>query len=227
MKRLFTLFLLSLGLYSAAFAQSTFEVSATSVWTILPGGDDDVDGHIVIHNPTNAVQTIKWERTIMNITPGCETQVCDLNLCYLAHISSKTFDIDPDSSGNIFVHFRNLDLIPDASGLVHLKMYNTSNPADSVVIAYLFTPETSDTENPLPAATVQMFPNPATDYFLLNNAEAVQRIRLFSLDSREVARYTANPGQQYSLASLPDGSYVIVLEDKNGRVFQALPVVKK
>lgn len=227
MKRSVTLLLLFLGLVSAPIAQTTFNISTNSVWTIAESGDDDVEGHIVIHNPTNAVQPIKWERTIVNITSGCHTQVCDLNYCYIATVSTKTFNISPDSTGNIIVHFVNEDLLEGATALVHLKMSNVNNPADSAVITYLFTPETSGTKDGLPAANVKLFPNPTTDYFLLENAEAVQRIRLFSLDSREAARFTATPGQSYSLAGLPSGTYLLALEDKNGQVFQALSVVKK
>ena len=60
MKRTVTLFLLSVGLLGATFAQTTFQVSTNSVWTIAPTGNDDVEGFFVISNPTNATQTIKW-----------------------------------------------------------------------------------------------------------------------------------------------------------------------
>lgn len=227
MKRSVTLLLLSFGLLGAAFAQTTFQVSTNSVWTIAPSGDDDVEGYFVISNPTSTVQTIKWERTIVDITSGCLIQVCDLTLCWLPTVSSKTFDIDPGTNGNIILHFVNHDLIPDASALVNLKLSNNNNPADSVVVTFLYTPETADAKDLLPAATVQLYPNPATDYFLLQQADDVQRIRLFSTDGREVANYTANPGQQYSLAGLANGTYAAVLEDKNGRAFQAISIVKK
>jgi len=227
MKRFVTLLLLLSGFIGASFAQTTFEISSNSVWTITPGEVEDMEGHITIHNPTNAVQTIKWERTVINITPGCLSQICDLNLCYIPSVSTKTFDIVADGTGNIIMHFLNPDLIANATALVNLKLSNLNNPADSVVVAYLFTPETSATKDRLPAASVKLFPNPTTDYFLLENADAVQRIRLFSLNSREVARYAATPAQSYSLAGLPTGSYVLALEDKNGQVFQAISLLKK
>lgn len=226
MKRFGTLLFLFLGFMGASFAQSSFSISTNSVWTITPASED-VEGHIEITNPTNATQTIRWERTVMNITAGCHTQVCDLNLCYIPTVSTQKFDIAAGSTGSIIMHFLNPDLLSDATTLVNLKLFNDNNPSDSVIVAYLFTPETSGTKDGLTAANVKLFPNPTTDYFLLENAEAVQHIRLFSLDSREVARYTATPAQSYSLAGLPTGSYVLALEDKNGQVFQAISLVKK
>lgn len=226
MKRLVTLLVLSLGLFGIASGQTSFNITTNSVWTIASSLEDDVEGLITISNPTASTQTIKWERTVLNITSGCQTQVCDLNLCYIPSVSTKTFDIAAGASGDILMHFLNTDMNPNATALAQLKLSNLNNPADSVIVTFLFTPETSGTKD-LPAATVKMFPNPATDYFRLDQAEAVSRMRLFALDGREVARFTAVPGETYSLAAVPVGSYVLALEDKNGRVFQALELAKQ
>lgn len=227
MTRVFTILSLLLVFGGAVSAQSTFSVTATEVWTIAPHYETDVEGHFDITNTTNVVQTIKWERSVINITNGCSSQVCDINLCYLPHISSKTFDLAGNATGNIIMHFLNPDSLMGASGILHLKMSNVNVPQDTVTVAFLFTSESSNTDNPLPAATVKMFPNPTVDYFQLQNADAVNRIRVFSLDNREVARFTATPGEIYSLSSQPAGTYVLALEDESGRVFQALELVKK
>lgn len=224
MKRLFTLLFLLLGFLSAVSAQS-FSVSATEVWTIAPHTEPDVEGHITITNLTNSTQTIKWERTETQITSDCFSQVCDLNLCYIPVVSTKTFDIDANASGNIIMHFLNPNGIQGAEALIHLKMSNVANPADSIVVAYLFTSPLSGTGD-LPLAQVKLFPNPTTDYFLLENAEAVNRIRVISMQGREVARFTATPGERYSLDSQAAGTYFLALEDEQGRVFQTIELVK-
>ncbi|MEQ1744876.1 MAG: T9SS type A sorting domain-containing protein [Saprospiraceae bacterium] len=227
MNRLFTALFLCLGFSAFVSAQSSFSVSETEVWEIVPLNATDVEGHFTITNTTNTTQTIRWTRTEVNITPGCETQVCDINLCYLPFVSTRTFDLPANATGNIIMHFLNPDSIVGASGVIRLKMTNENIPADSATVTFLFTPSTSGTDSPLPLANVKVYPNPTTDYFLLENADAVQRIRLFSLDSREVANFTANPAERYSLASQPSGTYILVLEDEQGRAFQAAELVKK
>lgn len=227
MKRLISTLLLLTGFSALVSAQSTFSVSATEVWEIAPHNNPDVEGHFTITNTTNASQTIRWTRTVVNITNGCETQICDINLCYLPVVSTRTFNLDANSTGNIIMHFLNYDTIMGAAGVIRLKMTNENVPADSVTVTHLFTSPLSSTDNPLPKADVKVFPNPTADYFLLENAEAVHRIRLFSLDSREVTRYTATPGERYSVANQPAGAYILVLEDKDGRVFQAAELVKR
>ncbi len=227
MKRFFTTLLLLVSFSAFLSAQSTFSVSSTEVWTIAPHQIPDVEGHFTITNTTNAMQTIRWTRSIMNITNGCETQVCDINLCYLASVSTRTFDLAANASGSIIMHFLNWDSIVGASGVIRLTMSNVNVPADSVTVTYLFSSPLSSTDNPLPTANVKVFPNPTVDYFQLENADAVSSIRLLSLDSREVARFTANPGERYSIAQQPAGTYIMVLEDQQGRAFQAAEIVKR
>lgn len=226
MKRFATLFLTTFCFFGFASAQS-FTISAPEIWTIAPHDNPDVEGHLEIHNTTQTTQTIKWERTVIDVTDGCLSQVCDLNLCWIASVGTKNFDIAGDARGNIIMHFLNPDTLVGAYGIFRLKFTNVNIPADTVSAVYLFTSELSNTQNPLPAANVRLFPNPTTEYFQLDNAEAVQRVRVFSLASREVANYTALPGELYSLSGLPAGAYVVALEDEQGRVFQALEVVKR
>jgi len=226
MKRLISTLLFVAGFCMLASAQSTFSLSASEVWEVAPHDVPTVDAHFNITNTTNSMQTYRWTRTVVNITNGCETQVCDINLCYIPIVSTRTFELEPNATGPMTMYFLNYDSIVGASGVLHLKMANVNTP-DSSVVTFLFTSPLSSTDNPLPKADVKVFPNPTTDYFLLENAEAVHRVRLYSLDSREVARFTATPGERYSVAEQPAGAYIMVLEDKDGRVFQAAELVKK
>ncbi|TNE56265.1 MAG: T9SS type A sorting domain-containing protein [Bacteroidetes bacterium] len=226
MKRLFTILFMLLGSLSFLSAQQSFNVSATEVWSITSLMTDDNEAHFDITNRSAAVQTIRWERTVIDITSGCNSQVCDLVQCYIPSVSTKTFEIDPNFTGPIIMHFLNPDTLPEAGAIIRLKMSNVNIPEDSVTVTFLYTSPLSGT-NDLPQANVKLFPNPTTDYFQLENADAVQRIRVFSLDNREVARFTAAPGERYSLATQPAGVYMLALEDSKGRVFQAMEVVKR
>lgn len=227
MKSFFPTLLLLLGFTATVSAQSTFSLNTTEVWTIAPHEEPDVSGYATITNTTNAMQTIRWERTIVSITDDCFCQVCDINLCYTPIVSTRTFDLDAGASGQIIMHFLNYEAIEGAEAVIRLKMSNVNVPADSVTITYLFTSPLSSTGNPLPAASVKVYPNPTTDYFLLDNAEAVGSIRLIGLDGREVTRFVANPSERYSLAQQAPGIYIAVLHDQQGRAFQAIEIVKK
>lgn len=218
------LFLSASGLLEA---QTTFSVSATEVWKIAPHHEQDVEGHITITNLTNQMQTIRWTRTEVSITPGCYSQVCDLNLCYTPPVSTKTFEMQPNQSGTIIMHFLNYDTILGAEAVIRLKLNNEAQPADSTVVTFLFTSPLSSTGQALPPAVVRAYPNPTTDGFWLANAEDVRTVRMLALDGREVARFPSTPGHYYSLAGQPKGTYLLVLEDAQQRPFQALEVMRK
>ena len=227
MKSLFSTLLLLLAFSSLVIAQSTFSLNTTEVWTLAPHEEPDVSGYATIVNTTNAMQTIRWERTIVSITDDCLCQVCDINLCYTPIVSTRTFDLEAGANGQIIMHFLNYEAIEGAEAVIRLKMSNENVPADSITVTYLFTSPLSNTSNPLPTANVKVYPNPTADYSLLENADAVGGIRLISLESREVARFVAIPGERYSLAQQPAGIYIMVLEDQQGRAFQATEIVKK
>lgn len=208
-------------------AQSSFSLGANSVWTVAPNTNKDVEGHTNIHNLSADTITVRWERIVINITPGCASQVCDINQCYLEHVNTKTFKLAGGAFGNLIMHFLNPDTILGASAVINLKMTNVNVPGDTATISYLFTSPLSGTANQLPAARVKLMPNPASDFFRLENAEAVSRIRMFALDNREVACFNAETDRQYPLADLPAGTYILALESASGQVFQALELVKK
>lgn len=226
MKRLFTILILLFGCYSVGLTQSSFTVSDTEVWTITEHTETDKEAHFSISSRVNNVQTIRWERTVIEITPGCNSQVCDLNQCYIPIVSTQIFELGPNASGDIIMHFLNYDSIVGAASVINLKMSNENDPTDSVVVTFLYTSSLSGTDD-LPAADVKLFPNPTVDYFQLTNADAVNRIRVFSMDNREVVRFTTTPDQKYSLATQPAGTYILALEDDKGQIFQAIRLVKQ
>jgi hypothetical protein len=73
---------------------------------------------------------------------------------------------------------------------------------------------------------VKIFPNPFATYIALEQAEEVSAVRIFSLEGREVLRLEGNANGVYTLDELTPGVYVLALEDKNGRVFQASEITK-
>ncbi len=222
MKNLLSTLLLFIGFSAFLSAQSVFKVLPSPASATGALEQPDVEVHAKITNLTANLVHLKWERREISLTPGCETAVCDPNICWARSVSTKPFDMDPNEIGDLLMHFYNNEA--PCSGIMHLKVTNLDNPADSSIAVYLFN-ATSGTSN-LPAANVKLYPNPVTEFFSLENAENVAAIRVFSLDGREVARFETNTSNFYSLQNQPAGNYVIALEDKNGQAFQAMDLRK-
>jgi len=231
MKNLLFTLLFALGLVQSASAQfqSAFEVHPNPSDTVTTMDTYDSPAHGEIKNVSSTPITVEWVRNIIYLTSNVETAVCDPVTCWFPGVSTKNFTLDPDSSGQLTVHFYNNLFDPPpgnaGSGIVHLKLTNLGNPADTLTAVYSFSTLTG-TKN-LPAPNVKLFPNPSTDHFMLSNADDVASMRLFSLDGRQVARFEASPSNTYQIAHLPVGNYVLSFEDKNGQLFQAVEILKR
>ena len=226
MKRLFSTLVLSGLLGAAAFAQNA-TLTPTSV-TLNPTPDQtDVHGTLVFQNPAPTAKTFKWERTVVSISPGGQTQVCDPIACYLPSVSSKQFTIAANTSVNIQVHFLNFTGVIGCAE-VSLKITEVGNDANTVTGTYLFNNCSLilDEEEALAAANVRLFPNPTADAFTLENIDNVDVVRLFGMDGREAKQFQAQPNGSYSVAELAAGNYVIVLQDRTGKALKSLELRK-
>jgi len=227
---LFTLFF-ALGLFQIANAQfqSAYELHPNPSDTITTSDLYDSPAHAEIKNVSNATISIKWERNIINLTPDVETAVCDPVTCWSTVVNTKTFQLEPDSVGQMTVHYYNNAYFPPpgqaGSGIVHLKLTNLGNPADTLTAVYSYS--TLSGTRDLPASNVKLFPNPTTDFFTLEKAEEVASMRVFALDGRIMARFEVSPNNFYSIGHLPVGNYVLSFEDKNGQLFQAVEIHKR
>jgi len=229
MKNLLFTLLFALGLFQFASAQSAYELHPSPVDTITSSNTYDSPAHAEIKNVSNATISIKWERNVISTTPNVETAVCDPVTCWSTVVNTKTFQLEPDSMGQMTVHFYNYAFDPApgeaGSGIVHIKLTNLGNPADTLTAVYSYS--TLSGTNDLPASNVKLFPNPTTDFFTLEKAEEVASMRVFALDGRIMARFDVSPDNSYSIGHLPVGNYVLSFEDKNGNLFQAVEIFKR
>ena len=223
--KIFTL-LFALGLFQNASAQfqSAYHVYPNPSDTITTMDTYDSPAHGEIENISDDTIKITWVRSIISITPGIETAVCDPVTCWFSGVGSKTFALAPDSAGQLTVHFYN-PTGQAASGIVHLKLTNLGDPADTLTAVYTFSTLTGTGD--LPEANVKLFPNPTTDFFTLESADEVASMRLYALDGRVVARFERAANNTYQIGHLPAGNYVLSFEDKNGQLFQAVEIHKR
>jgi hypothetical protein len=229
MKKIFTILLLALAQFASAQNGSAFEVHPNPIDTMTTPDTFDSVAKGKISNVSGDTVRLRWQRTQVYLSPGISSAVCDPVTCWDTIVSSKVFILGKDSSGQMTVHFYNqfYDPAPGqaGSGIVRLKITNLDNPADTLTVLYSFSTITGTNE--LSAATVRLFPNPTTDRFTLENAADVALMRLYTMDGREVARFESNAENSYSIANQPVGNYVLSLEDKFGRLFQALEIQKR
>jgi hypothetical protein len=225
---LFTLFFV-LCLVGTAFAQSTFMISPNPADTSGTPLEYDLpaDAHII--NLTSNTLNLKWERTVITLTAGCQTQVCDPFQCYFPGVNSKNFSLTPNQTDDMIVHFLN-GTGSDCCGLVRLKVTNLDNPNDTLSALYYLNPAlcgfSVGTKNPY-VAQANIFPNPTADFFAVKNAPNLATIRVMTLDGRETARYEATSTNRYFIGNQNAGTYILILEDAAGKILGATELVKQ
>lgn len=225
MKQLFTLFCILLtGIFSVQ-AQS-FSVTPNPSTVTAPSTDEDVENYVTLTNNVPFAKTMRWTRTVIYISdPSLESQVCDNIQCYLPSVSSKTFPLAGNESFQMIMHLLNPNEIA-ADAIIHLKVNNENAPADSLTIVYAFS-ITTGVGSPLGNAGVSFFPNPASDFVQLTNADPVAALRMYTMDGRLAAYRIATPDHRYDISTLQPGTYVLGLENAEGRLIQAMEVVRQ
>ena len=73
---------------------------------------------------------------------------------------------------------------------------------------------------------ISVYPNPAVDYFALNNDENVGSIVVFNTVGRKLRSFDAQKGEHYSVADLPAGVYLVQILNKSSKVIQTQRIKK-
>jgi hypothetical protein len=225
MKKYIVLLFISIFCTLHVTAQLTFTIAPNPLRFTTSVSETTMEAYTKVTNRDARPDTLRWSRRVISITPGCETQVCDPVACYAPFVDTRTFPLAGNETVNFGVWLQNPERRA-ASAVVRMLLTNVSNTRDSATAVFLFSPNVS-TGEPLPEATVRVHPNPVSTGFYLNNAANVQRLRILTLDGRLISHQPALPeGTFYTpLADQPRGSYILVLEDKLGRAFQAIELV--
>ena len=209
MKQIFTMIFVVFAM-NLSFAQS-FTVETLERQMPL-NGTNKLIMDIGISNSTSDTVFVTWERTLDRLPDGWVTNVCDLQQCYSPSTSSKEFFIAPNGSGNF-----QIDVTPsttDDYAVISIKFYETSKPDQSVTGVYTFGQVTGTNE--LVSAPIELYPNPATHYFQVENGQKVASVELFNLLGVKVLESTNT--NHVDISSLKSGLYFVRLLDNKESV---------
>lgn len=187
----------------------------------------DLELHVTVKNETNNKVGLKWTRVVKSAPLDWDTQVCDNNFCYLPHVNTNVdpalslnepFELEAGESFDLIFH-----VLPNGTpgeGNFELVFALTSAP-DTPIDTAVFNTSVNLTTSAfdLKKSDIRVFPNPTTSYFELTDVNGVDRIKIYNVLGREVRTYRAYTGQQYNVADLPDGLYLVsLMNDRKGIV---------
>lgn len=75
--------------------------------------------------------------------------------------------------------------------------------------------------------TIQVFPNPATEYFNVSSNQQIERITVYNLLGREMKTFIFTDGDRYFVGDLPKGMYLVQMTGKDNRLVSTQRLSKR
>ena len=220
MKQTLLLFLISFLSFQLS-AQVTLTLVDSPASAVGTKDDDAIIAKATIKNESSEKKLILWERTIISITEGWGTAVCDKNLCYDPSIDAFEFELDSleEASISIYGYPRGVE----GATTVQLKLTDAADATNTVTGQFEvqsdgFTTSTRFVERP----DVKIYPNPTTEYISLTDAQYVDRLVIHNIVGRPIQSFPVNYSNQYDVSRLPVGMYLVRLVDKNDQTLKTI-----
>lgn len=227
MKKLFLAIAISL-MSSAGFAQNMFSITANPVDSFTTGTTDTLGLMMLSHviNNTSSTLALNWE-IISDSTDRPSgwifTQFCDINACYLVPPLEGVW-VEPGGclipaglNSQLAVWGTAPTWAPDGIGTFKLKVYDTALTQIDTVIINLHKGGVGINDKRNKIATLNVYPNPATEKIVLNLNEYSSGtdnaiLSVYNILGRCVMQQNIKKRQQIiDISALPKGVYWLKL----------------
>jgi len=194
---------------------STFSLSENPAETGLQA--PAVTAAVLTTNVQNQYPTtvdIYWERTFLDLSPGCELRIeADTNY-YPVQVKSGVFSVAAGSTAPMRAHLLD-DAEQTCCGIVRLLLRNTCTQKDTLTMTYLAHCSSAAQDAGAAGVTLRIVPNPATEWFELqgNLPSGAQKIKIFAVNGRLILSEPIAQDRRFTLANTPAGTYFIILEN--------------
>ena len=186
-------------------AQTTIEPNPSSA--MVDPADLDAVAHSTIKNTGDKEETYVWTRTIIEITEGWETAVCDKNLCYIPTVETEMFTLGAGEEDILDVHVYPYGTAGQAQvELVLTKAGTTEELAKGI---YLFNMDSTTGTLETQRTDLLLYPNPATESFQIRSTINVARLEVYNAIGKRVDSFTYQDGRSYGISNYPRGFYFV------------------
>jgi hypothetical protein len=194
--------------------------------------------HAVITNTSSTETfTMVWVREVIDAPAEWEYRTCDNTQCYPSFITTNwnpnggsVFEdlvvLEPGEESLLDMHV--LPRHTPGFGVVRLTIYDYYDLDNEVAIAdYEVTINTVNSVSEEEINTLRVFPNPTTDFFILDGEDVVDKIVVYNLLGRPVRFFAAAPGMRYDLGGLADGLYLVGLINEEKGTLKTIRLSKR
>ncbi len=230
MKRLFIIYALFFAQILRGVSQNTTILFSPQIVNANVSPDSfEVKARAFFKNTSNSTKKFVWKRTVIAMTSGWQSVVCDAKGCWAAAVNDapEQIELAPNATSNIDVFARPNHI--SGAATIEVKVVEVGNDANVVTGRFLFATTTATKEPTKNNATVKIFPNPATDYFSIqDDYDVVEKVMVYNMIGRLMKNYntSTNASAHYTINDLPDGLYIIRLLNSKGATIKTIRLNK-
>ncbi len=180
--------------------------------------------HGSITNNTTETLTILWKRTVIELSEGWETAVCDKAICFNPDIDSLSFELAPGEEGNLDIYIYPNML--DGKAIVEIHAVAAQDTSIKASGRYLFNQETTSNFF-LNKSDINIYPNPTTHFITLTDSELVDRVIIYNIVGRTVKTFEANYSNYYNVSDLQTGMYLVRLLTERDETLKTIRLSKR
>ncbi len=200
---------------SLAWTQVDIQPNPIVVEEVDPDAFEAI-GYGTVINATSEAINYTWTRTVVEMTEGWESAVCDKNQCYLPSVSSMDFILLPEEDTLLDVHVYPNNI--EGQAIIEVTVTDQDDPANTVTARYYFNSEPTNTLE-VQRDRFRVYPNPNSGLFSITGADNVASVQVYNLAGKLVSNFDTTLDNQYDIRKLPRGSYLVqLIGDNNGIV---------
>ncbi len=221
------------------FLFSVFVINAQSIThspdpTNLEGLESETDIHsdLVITQTLSDQLDVYWSIDRGDTPSEWEFWVCDQNLCYSsnsAHSSPNKPNTMLKNNANIWsVHCNPNNVTGNDTIFINLYDENTFTNLIATIPVYISSgvQGTKGLETAI-SESLQLFPNPTTDYFNVLLDNEVDQIAIYNIVGKKMKQEKHIIGQGHDITDLQRGLYLVRLLDTRGDMLKVIRMTKK
>ena len=208
-------------------SQATLTITPGIVNSTVHPDSFEIRGKATLKNTSSQIKRVVWQRNIVSMTNGWQSLVCDINQCWTSGVSASpdTIVLAANGTSNLDAYIRPNQI--SGSATIELKATEVGNSTNSVTGRYLFTTTTNTREVSKSSNSFKIYPNPTTDYFMLNDdGDVVSRVVIYNIIGRQVRSYNVVDNYKYSVNDLPEGIYIVRLLNNSGNTVKTIRLNK-
>lgn len=204
------------------YAQSTITITPQVQNVNVNVDSPEIRAKTIIRNTSNVTKKFTWTRSILSLTTGWATNVCDNQGCWIASVSTapEQIELAPNGTSNMDVYINPNKKMGAAT--IEIKVVEIGNEANTVTGRYLFSTTTRTREATAGVSNVRIYPNPTTEYFQISEDEGIDKVVIYNIIGRQMRTYKASENTKYYVNDLPEGLYIIRLLSSNGSTVKTI-----